>query len=62
MGRAAVVKEVEVPASAPQYELGVRRPGPTDNDCEVWQACHSLQRPMSARQSVWRACTPATSS
>jgi hypothetical protein len=33
----AIVKEVQTPASQPQYELRVRRRGPTDTEYEVWQ-------------------------
>ncbi len=31
------VSHVETPAASPRYELRVRRHGPTDSVCEVWQ-------------------------
>ena len=37
MGRLERVASVETPASAPRYELRVRRRGPVDAEYEIWQ-------------------------
>ena len=37
MARLDRVVSVETPASAPRYELRVRRHGPVDADYEIWQ-------------------------
>ena len=37
MARLERIAQIETPESAPRYELRVRRHGPVDTECEIWQ-------------------------
>ena len=51
MGREKVV-QIETPESAPQYELRVRRRGPTDIQYDIWQTPASATPQVTASRRV----------
>ena len=51
MGRGSIAR-IETPRSAPQYELRVRRRGPTDFEYEIWQTPASATPQVTASRRV----------